>query len=105
MNFTRHPPEFEEAFSGSDLLREVREGLGREGSAWRTPHGAKLFVRPAELQAALRAIDGLRIGASHVIVSEALAPIVLAEVNKLPRRLNVSLKEVSVLAYASGGED
>ena len=80
--------------SGSELLREVREGHRREGSAWRTPHGTKLLVYPSEVQVAMRAIDGLRVGASHVVVSEALAEVVLAEVNALPRRLSVKLKGV-----------
>lgn len=104
MNFTRHPPTFEEAFLNSDLLREVREGLDREGTGWRTPHGVKVLVHPSQIQAALRAMVGLRVGASHVITSETLAPIVLAVVSALPRRESVTLKDVRVLAYTNGGE-
>lgn len=104
MNFNRHPSAFEEALLGSEMLREVREALDRAGSSWRMLHGTKLFVRPAEVQAAMRATVGMNVGASHVIVSEALAAVVLAEVNALPRCHNVRLKEVRVLAYTSGGE-
>jgi len=102
LNFTRHPPEFEAALSGSELLREVREGLDREGFGWQLPHGANLFIHPSELQAAMRSTVGLRLCASHVITSEALAPIVLAAVNGLPRRCSVQLKEMHVLAYTTG---
>jgi hypothetical protein len=104
INFTRHPEAFEDKLRRSELLREVREALEREGAGWRMPHGTKLFVYPAELRAVMSATVGLRIGASHVIVSESLAPILLAEVNALPRRHNVEVKDVRVLAYMSGGE-
>jgi hypothetical protein len=104
LNFTRHPSAFEEALARSELLREVREQLDRAGTSWKLPHGVKLFVHPFEVQAAMHSIVGLTLGASHVIVSETLAPLVLAEVNGLPRRYNVQLKNVHVLAYTMGGE-
>lgn len=72
------------------------------GRGWRLPHGAKLLVSPEQVGIAMRAIVGLRLGASHVIVSQELVPVVLAAVNSLPHKHNVRLKDIRILVYMGG---
>merc|ERR1711933_665872 len=83
----------------SELLREVREALHREGFEWWHLHGLKTFVSPHEYTAARRAIVGLRLGPTHVIASGHLENLVLATVDGLPKRFNVRLRESKALAY------
>lgn len=99
LNFNRHPKEFEFCLQTSELLREVREALHREGLQWRHLNGSKTFVSPHEYTAARRAIVGLRLGPTHVVASGHLEDLVLATVDGLPKRFNVRLMESKALAY------
>lgn len=105
LNFNCSTRPFEESLLRDEVLREVRERLEREASGWHLPRGAKLIASPAQVPIAMRAIAGLQLGVSHMVVSEELTSVVLAAVNALPQRLNVRLVDVQALPHALGGDE
>jgi len=101
LNFTRHPKSFEAGIMHDEGLREVREALNRSGLRFRLPSGAFVVLSPDEYPVAMQAVKDTQLTASHVIVSEALEPVVLAAVySATSHRDNVRVRHVQDLGYA-----
>jgi len=101
LNFTRHPKSFEAGIMHDEGLREVREALNRSGLRLRLPSGAFVVLSPDEYPVAMQAVKDTQLTASHVIVSEALEPVVLAAVySATSHRDNVRVRHVQDLGYA-----
>ena len=105
LHFSRSPPELREVLESSEELWAVRNELEQTGCRWTLASGAKVFLPPGvyrELLPYLGANPALeqQLQSCHVLVSEHLEEVVLAQIRKLRSRLQVRLRDREVLSFS-----
>ena len=104
LHFSRSPPELKEVLESSEELQVVQRQLQQAGHSWTLPSEAKVLLEPNVYKALLRHLSynpslQQRLQKYHVLVSEDLEEVVMAQVKKLRSKLQVRLNTYETLSF------
>ena len=104
LHFSRSPPELKDVLESSDELQAVQRQLQQAGLSWTLPSEAKVLLAPRAYRALLRHLSSNpslqeQLQKYHVLVSEDLEQVVMAQVKKLRSKLQVRLSNYETLSF------
>ena len=104
LQFSRSPPELKDVLESSDELQAVQRQLRQAGLSWTLPSEAKVLLAPRAYRALLRHLSSNpsfreQLHKYHVLVSEDLEEVVMAQVKKLRSKLQVRLSNYETLSF------
>lgn len=98
LRLTRNPTELRERLHAGDELETVRAALNADGYDTRLPSGASIFVEPSHYATIRLVTSRVELLPHHVVVSQALFPLVLEAVEAMPSRRDVRIRSAQTLA-------